>query len=193
VSRRSSFGPTVLAGLASAAVAAVGASRTWAQATTTAQGERSVTAAGSDVAAAALPLALVALASWGAVLVLRSRGRRIVAVLGVLAAAGAAVAVVRDAGSAGDVASRMLGGASDVTVSTTVWPVVTLVACLVTLVAFAVAFVKAPSWPEMSSRYDAPADRGPGGAGETGETDPAASMTQAELWRAIDEGHDPTE
>ena len=183
MSRRSSFGPTVLAGLASAAVAAVGASRTWAVATTTAQGERSVSAAGSDVAAAALPLALVALASWGAVLVLRSRGRRVVATLGILAAAGAGFAVVHDAGDAGDVATRMLGGASDVATSTTVWPVVTVVGCVLTAAAFAVVLVRAPAWPEMSSRYDAPTER---------RTD-TASMSQADLWRAIDEGHDPTE
>lgn len=183
MSRRSSFGPTVLVGLASAALAAVGASRTWAEATTTAQGERTVAAAGSDVAAVALPLALVALASWGAVLVLRSRGRRVVAVLGILSAAGAAVATLRDSGDAGEVATKLLGGASDVAVSTTAWPVVTAVACAVTAAAFAVVLVKAPGWPEMSSRYDAPTDRRADNE----------SMSQADLWRAIDEGHDPTE
>ena len=179
---RSTFGPTVLVGLASAGVATVGAGRTWAEATTTAQGERTVTAAGSDVAAAALPLALVALAAWGAVMVLRSRGRRVVAVLGVLAAAGAAVAVLLRSGDAAGVATRMLGGASDMTVTTTSWPVVTVVGCLCAAAAFVVAFLQAPRWPEMSARYDAP-------AGRAGDDRP---MSDADLWRALDEGHDPT-
>jgi uncharacterized membrane protein (TIGR02234 family) len=127
-------------------------------------------------------LALVALAAWGAVLVLRRRGRRVVAVLGLLAALGAAVAVVTSAGDADEVASGMLGGASDVTVSTSAWPAVTVAAALLAAAAFAVALVRAPGWPEMSTRYDSPSDGGR----------EADSMSDAELWRALDEGHDPT-
>lgn len=179
---RSSFGPTVLLGLGAAAVATVGAGRTWAEATTTAQGERTAAAAGTDVAPAALPLALVALAAWGAVLVLRSTGRRVVAVIGLLAVAGAAAAVALRAGDAEAIAGRMLGGASDVTVTSTSWPVVTGVACLVAGAAFLVAVLHAPRWPEMSSRYDAPADRVQGDE----------PMSDADVWRALDEGHDPT-
>ena len=180
--RRSSFGPTVLLGLGAAAVATVGAGRPWAEATTTAQGERTVTAAGTDVAAVSLPLALVALACWGAILVLRSRGRRVVAVLGVLAAAGSAVAAVTRAGEAEEVAREMLGGASDVAVSTTAWPVVTVTAGLLAAATFVVALLRASRWPEMSSRYDAPTER---------SADPR-TMSDADLWRALDEGHDPT-
>jgi uncharacterized membrane protein (TIGR02234 family) len=179
---RSAFGPTVLLGLGAAALATVGSGRGWAEATTTAQGRRTVTAAGTDVAAGALPLALVALACWGAFLVLRSRGRRVVAVLGLLAAAGSGAAVITAADSAGETAAGMLGGASDVTVSTSTWPTVTVVACLVAAAAFVVAIFRAPRWPEMSSRYDSPAAR---------STQPEA-MSDAELWRALDDGHDPT-
>ena len=180
--RRSSFGPTVLVGLGSAALGTVGAGRTWAEATTTAQGARTVEASGTDVAAAALPLALVALACWGAVLVLRSRGRRVVSVLGVVASLGAAVAVATTFGDAEETAREMLAAASDVTVSTSAWPVVTLVACVAAAAAFVGAFVHAPRWPEMSARYDAPTERAA----------TAESMSEAELWRALDEGHDPT-
>ena len=179
---RSTFGPTLLLGLGAAGVATVGAGRTWAEATTTAQGERTAAAAGTDVAAGALPLALVALAAWGAVLVLRSTGRRVVAVIGLLAVAGAAASVVLQAGDAEAVAGRMLGGASDVTTTSTSWPVVTVVACLVAAAAFVVAVLYAPRWPEMSARYDAPADR----------AQDEESMSDADLWRALDEGHDPT-
>ena len=180
--RRTSFGPTLVAGLATAALATVAAGRTWAEATTSAQGTRTVAAAGTDVAPAALPLALVALACWGAVLVLRRRGRRIVSLLGLLSAAGAAVVALTSRSDAAAAAERMLGGASDITVTTSAWPWVTAVAALLAAAAFAVAFVQAPRWPEMSARYDAPAERG------QGET----SMSDADLWRAIDEGHDPT-
>ena len=178
----SSFGPTVLLGLAGAGLATVGAGRPWAEATTTAQGTRTVAAAGTDVAAAALPLALVALASWGAVLVLRRRGRRVVSVLGLVAALAAAVAVVTSWGDADDVAAGLLGGASDITTTTSVWPVVTLVGTVVAALTFVMAFLRAPRWPEMSSRYDSPVEGG---------HEPRA-MTDAELWRALDDGHDPT-
>jgi uncharacterized membrane protein (TIGR02234 family) len=180
--RRSSFGPTLLVGLGSAALATVGASQTWAEATTTAQGTRTVAASGTDVAAAALPLALVALAAWGAVLVLRSRGRRLVAVLGLLAAVGAGAAVLTAAGDARDVAGGMLAAASDVSVTTTAWPTVTVIACGVAAASFVVAFLQAPRWPEMSARYDAPNEPEPG----------TAAVSDADLWRALDEGHDPT-
>jgi uncharacterized membrane protein (TIGR02234 family) len=181
-SKRSSFGPTVALGLGAAAVATVAAGRPWAEATTTAQGTRTVTAAGTDVAAAAMPLALVALAAWGAVLVLRRRGRRVVAVLGLLAALGAAAAVVAERSGAEEVAAGRLGGASDITVSTSVWPAVAVVGAAVAALMFVVVLVRAAAWPEMSSRYDSPAEPGHGGT----------SMTDAELWRALDDGHDPT-
>ncbi len=179
---RSSFGPTVALGLAGAALATVGASRPWAEATTTAQGTRTVTAAGTDVAAAALPLALVALAAWGAVLVLRRRGRRVVALLGLVSSIGAAAAVLTSRQDADEVAAGLLGGASDVTVSATPWPWITLVGAVVAALTFVLAVVRAPQWPEMSSRYDSPVEGAP----------ESRAMTDADLWRALDDGRDPT-
>lgn len=188
--RRTSFGPTVLAGLAAAALSTVAASRTWATATTTSPGVRTVTAEGSDVAPVALPLALVALAAWGTVLVLRVRGRRVVAVIGLLASAGAAVAAALLAGDAAEVAGRRLGDATGAATDTTAWPYVTVVAALLTAALFVVALVSAGRWPEMSSRYDAPAGR----SDDAGERDGgvAAPTSERDLWQALDEGHDPT-
>ena len=40
-----------------------------------------------------------------------------------------------------------------------------------------------PSWPEMGTRYDSP----------TGEVAPVEPEGNLELWKALDEGHDPTE
>jgi uncharacterized membrane protein (TIGR02234 family) len=180
--RRTSFAPTVIVGLAAAGLATVAATQTWATATTRASGVRTVAAEGTDVAPAVLPLALVALAAWGTVLVLRRRGRRVVAVLGLLASCGAAGSAVALAHTSADVAARVLGDASDASLHTTAWPFVTVGAALVAAGAFVVAFLRAPQWPEMSARYDAPGDR-PRTAGP---------MTDTDLWKALDAGDDPT-
>jgi cytochrome c-type biogenesis protein CcmH/NrfG len=55
---------------------------------------------------------------------------------------------------------------------------------VVTLVAFVVAVVAAPRWPAMGSKYDAPATRA-----EAGTAEP---VTEQEMWRALDDGRDPT-
>ena len=49
--------------------------------------------------------------------------------------------------------------------------------------AYAVRFVS--SWPEMGSRYDAPSSRP--------ESDDPSQMEDVDLWRAIDQGRDPTD
>jgi hypothetical protein len=55
-----------------------------------------------------------------------------------------------------------------------------LVAAVIALAAFAVAVRRAPRWPAMGSRYDAPGAR------------TAEPATEQDMWRALDEGHDPT-
>lgn len=185
---RSSFGSTVLTGLAGAALATVGATQGWAEATRRSPGLRTVTASGSDVAPVVLPLALVALACWGTVLVLRRRGRRVVAVVGAVSAVAAAVTALTAADRARDVAAQLLGGPPEST-TTSSWPAVTAAGCLVGAAAFVVAFLRAPQWPEMSSRYDAPGTAGTAG---TASGDPERPQTGAELWKALDEGDDPT-
>jgi uncharacterized membrane protein (TIGR02234 family) len=188
--RRSSFGPTVLLGLGGAALATIGATQPWAEATTRSPGVRTVTASGTDVAPAVLALALVALACWGTVLVLRRRGRRVVSVLGALVAAVAAVTALTSAGSGPEVAARLIGGEPDST-STSAWPYVTAAGCLVAAGAFVVAFLHAGRWPEMSSRYDAPGSGPDRPEQTTGDADDRP-RSGAELWKALDEGEDPT-
>jgi uncharacterized membrane protein (TIGR02234 family) len=181
--RDRSFGPTVLAGVVGAALAAVASGQDWVTSTGDAAGV-TVTAAtkGSSSAPLAIALSLVALAAWGALLVLRGRARRVVAVLGVLASAGALVTVLVSAGRSRTdaVAAAVAHGASGSSVDTSLtgWYVVAAVVSLVCLAAFVVAVLRCPRWPAMGTRYDAPASR------------PAA--TDQDLWRAIDEGHDPT-
>jgi uncharacterized membrane protein (TIGR02234 family) len=132
-------------------------------------------------------LGLVALAAWGVLLVTRGRVRRAVAVLAALAGAGLVVAAVtgrsealRSARHATVDLGRTPAGAH-----TTGWWWVALVASLVALAAAAVAVRRCRSWPEMGSRYDAP-------AGRAGAQEPE-DMEGIDLWRAIDQGRDPTD
>ena len=177
---RRTFGPTVLLGIAGAALATAGANQPWAEASTRSPALRTVTADGTDVAAGVLPLALVALAAWGTVLVLRRRARRLVSVVGLLAAGGAAAVALTAAPTAPDVALSLLGAGSadQATQDATAWPFVTAGGALAAAAAFVVALLHAGRWPELSSRYDAPGDTGP--------------ADSQDLWKALDEGRDPT-
>lgn len=183
--RDRSFGPTVLLGLAGGTLAAVAGTREWAHATGDAAGVRVEAAVkGSDAAPLVAALALLALAAWGVVLVLRGRVRRAVAAIGLLASLGAlvsvvaafggsqddAVSAVRDKGASGDVLAASLAG----------WYYAAGVGAGLTLLAFAVAVARVPRWPAMGSRYDAPSARA------------ATPATDEEMWRALDEGRDPT-
>jgi uncharacterized membrane protein (TIGR02234 family) len=181
--RDRTFAPAVVGGLAAAALTAVGCGQDWAVATSEAAGVGVRSAAkGSSSAPLGIALALVALAAWGVLLVTRGRVRRVVAVLGAAAALGVVLTVALATGTLHDdaTAAAVARGATTAThTSLTGWYVVTLVAAALTTVAFAVAVVRSPRWPAMGSRYDAPGAR----------TGPVADH---DLWRAIDEGRDPT-
>jgi uncharacterized membrane protein (TIGR02234 family) len=183
--RDRSFGPTVLIGLAASVLAAVAATREWAQATGDAAGIRvQASVSGSETAPLAAALSLVALAGWGVVLVVRGRIRRVVAAVGFIASAGV-VATVFDAfdGAQDDATSAVTeqGATGDVLITTlTGWYYTAGVAIALALLAFAVAVVRSPRWPAMGSKYDAPAARA------------HTPATDEDMWRALDEGRDPT-
>jgi uncharacterized membrane protein (TIGR02234 family) len=188
--RRRTFGPTVLVGLAAATLGAVAAVRDWATASGSAAGvDVAGTAKGSSSAPLAVALALVALAAWGVVLVLRGRTRRVVALVGALASAGvvAVVAAARDRAQADAVRAVVAkGGTGDAfSSSLTGWYYACAVGAVFTLVAFAVAAATSADWPAMGSRYDAPT----AGAGVAA---PGTSTTDQEMWHALDDGRDPT-
>ena len=188
---RRSFAVTVVAGLAGAAAATAAATSTWGEATTRDTGLRSAAVDGSTVAPLVLPMALVALASWGTVLVLRRRGRRVVTVLAAVGGLAGSYAALARASESGDAAVEALGDLPGATTSTTAWPYVAAVGCLLSAIAAVVAWWRAPSWPEMSTRYDAPTGTS---AATDSSTAPGADppRTDAELWKALDEGRDPT-
>ena len=186
----------MLVGLAASTLTAVASGQDWATSRGDAAGvEVTASVTGSDTAPLALALALVALAAWGALLVLRGRVRRVVAVLGLLATAGVLATVVDSFDRAQDDSLDAVvakGTTGDVFgTSLTGWYWATAVGAVLALIALAVAVVRAPAWPAMGSRYDAPAARDTAGA-DADTADRTGAMTDQDMWRALDEGHDPT-
>jgi uncharacterized membrane protein (TIGR02234 family) len=191
---RRTFGPVVLAGLASGVLAAVGGNRIWAVPDAGAAAILGMSPVGGAEAAGRMPLAtalaLVALACWGVLLVTRGRFRRAVSALGVLAAIGTlATTVVGFVTTPRDVRDELSSyGASDVGAHHTAWFWVTVVAALLASAAAVLAVRWVPAWPEMGSRYDAPV----GGPVEPVADVEPEEQSSLDLWRAMDEGRDPT-
>lgn len=178
------FGPAVLVGLSGAALAAVAGSREWATSVGDAAGLRvEASVSGADSQPLVASLALVALASWGVLLVVRGRLRRVVAAVGLAAAVGSLVSVAAgfDGVQRDALDAAVARGATGDTFATTLtgWYYAAGVGALLAAGGLAVAVLRAPGWPAMGSRYDAPAAR-------------ASAPTDEDMWRALDEGHDPT-
>lgn len=176
------FAPAVLAGLAGSGLAALSGGKPWAAPDARA-GSTLVDHSGGHVPLAGA-LGLVALACWGVLLVTRGRVRRLVAALGALVAAGLVVTAVvgRSTALASARAATVVLGERDTSAHVTGWWWAALVGSLLALAAAAVALRFCGSWPEMGSRYDAPATR-----------PRAEDLDELDLWRAIDQGHDPTD
>ncbi|HEY1135282.1 MAG TPA: Trp biosynthesis-associated membrane protein [Nocardioides sp.] len=190
-SGRRTFGPVVLLGLAASGLVAFGGTRPWVDtdgATGGVQGlGQSGLATTADVGTAPLAgaLGLVLLACWGVVLVTRRWFRRVVAGLAAVAALGVVAAAVTSARTLpDDVSDQLARSGQDVDPSLAPWLFVTGVAGLVAALAAVAAVRLAPAWPEMGARYDAPAD-----ATDAAVDEPRTSL---DLWKALDEGHDPT-
>jgi Tryptophan-associated transmembrane protein (Trp_oprn_chp) len=134
-------------------------------------------------------LCLVVLACWGVVLVTRGGVRRVVTVLGLLAAIGVVVVVVYARFVLPDQRPEpaALGG-STAGLRWTGWYWAAAVGSVLSAVATAAAVRFVPAWPEMGSRYDAPGGAGAAGGSET----PPEDATSLDLWQSIDEGRDPT-
>jgi len=185
---RRTFGAAVGAGLASAVLAAVAGHQPWARGSAPGGlGELSATVEAGRVPAANA-LSLVVLACWGVLLVTRGRVRRVVSVLAVLAALGLAATVVVGYSTAPDHVRAAYHDLSvaEPDVGLTGWFWVAAVASLLTLLTTLLAVRLVPAWPEMGRKYDAPADAAP---------EPAQAPEEREnidLWKAMDEGRDPT-
>lgn len=191
-----SFGPTLALGLLGSGLAATAGHRPWLEISAPggAQGAADwfwQNNPGIGEMPAAGALGLVALASWGVVLVSRGTWRRVVAALGLLAAVGMAVVWVVGASTLrDDVRGQVVeaGLADGWSLGWTVWFVLAGVSVLLMLPAHVVAVLRAPHWPAMGSRYDAPGAR----REQAAAVAPIDDEDPADVWRAIDEGRDPT-
>ena len=189
---RRTFAPVVLLGLASGALAAVAGTKQWAEVTGGASDEAVPMAAAAYADAGQMPLAgalsLLVLAAWGVVLVTRGKVRRALAVVGVVASAGLLVTTVLGWWSTQDDVRQIftsVGITSDIETGMTGWFWAALAGAVLSLVATVLAVRYVAAWPAMGSRYDAP------GTPKERVVDPDEAG-DGELWRAIDEGQDPT-
>lgn len=195
MSARRLYAPVVLALLLVGVLAFVASSRTWASATVQAQGllPDDIAVTGRDVAPAAAALALVVGASALAVLAASVRVRRAVGVLTVLVSLGAVVLVLSAdvLGSAWDQAvsesTAFTGHNAPHVVVASPWRLVTVGLFVVAALLGAVVAALAGRWPTMGRRYDAPA------AHATPAQAPVEEASGADLWKALDEGRDPTQ
>lgn len=182
--------PTVLGLVAGGGLTVATMSRTWGRAVVTAEGlpDDPVTVAGSDAMGLVSALGLVLLASGLGVLAGSVRVRRLLGVLVTLIAVGCLVWVVVGSGGAVrdalDTAVResasFTGSNAPGEVEFTAWRFATM-ACLVLATGCGALVLRyAAAWPTMSSKYDAPGKR-------------AAEADDTDMWKAFDEGRDPTE
>jgi uncharacterized membrane protein (TIGR02234 family) len=130
-------------------------------------------------------LPAVVLAGELLALVLRARGRRVVAVLVGLAGVGMVITgLLRSAPTAEGVRTRLaqVSLVDAFTLTPTAWPWVFAGAGLLATTGAAVMFGFATRWPVRSTRFER--------ASATGALDPADDATAA--WQALDAGEDPT-
>jgi len=177
---RTGFAPTVLLGLATAALTSVASAKPWMSIDVPARLMPGVSE--SDRTAdlpLALALSLTVLAGWGAILVSRGLFRRIVCGYAVVAALAVVGCFVTAPFVLPDNLRENIGLTDKIGVSPTSWFVVGAVTATGSVLSLVVAWVQMPGWPTMSSRYDAPATRSP--------------QDETDLWKALDEGRDPTD
>jgi uncharacterized membrane protein (TIGR02234 family) len=187
---RRTFGPVVVVGVAAAGLAAVAGHQPWAHGSAPGGLGELTAAQEAGRVPAATALALVVLACWGVLLVTRGAVRRVVAVLALLASVGLVAAVVVGFGSAPDAVRDAYQdlGVADPDVSRSGWFWAAALGSVLSVAATFLAVRLAPAWPEMGRRYDAP-------AGQVPEAPPAQAPEEQEnldLWKAMDEGRDPT-
>jgi uncharacterized membrane protein (TIGR02234 family) len=186
---RRTFGPVVALGLASAALGAYAASKPWVAGTGAESTVGVASTAFDEIASSPLgtALAFVVLACWGVLLVTRGRFRRAVAGLAVLAALGYGATVAWAPFSLPDHLVEQVrvrtGGVLDET-ALTGWFWLAVVAALLVLASTVLGLRLVRTWPEMGSRYDSPA-----GAREAATEQPTENI---DIWKALDEGRDPT-
>ena len=183
--------PVVLGTLAVGGIAFLAAGRTWAESEVKAEGlaAATVSVSGSDAQPLVPALALVVVTTALAILAAGPRLRRVIGGLTALVAVVGIVVVPRSGSgrladaltSAAEKSPAYTGPASLGEASHGVWDLVTIAAFAAALVLGVLTVRFGPQWPTMSSRYDAPSAR------------PQKEIrTDTDLWKAMDDGRDPT-
>ncbi|TIC81010.1 Trp biosynthesis-associated membrane protein [Nocardioides sp. GY 10127] len=196
--RGSRMGAVLVLALASGALAAVAGGKPAASASADGTGgtvaEMTLTTGDALTLPAVTSTALVALAAIGVVLVTRGRVRRGVAVLGLLASLASVAAAVQGWwGVRSTIADTLASVGADGSTSPTAWYFAAVLGALVLVVAMAATVVLVPRWPEMGSRYDAPAGAASAAAASAAAARVGADgVTSTDLWKAMDAGLDPT-
>ena len=191
MSSRRLYAPVVLGTLAAGGLAFFAASRTWAHVRIATDGlpSDSVDVTGADAQPLVSALALVVVTAALAVLAASPRVRRVVGGFTVLIAVAATLVVLFGGSSLDNAVDRAVEaspaftGTGDHEFTATAWKYVTAFAFVIAAILGGITAKLGATWPTMSSRYDAPAAR------------PAVTAPQsdAEMWKALDEGHDPTQ
>lgn len=177
----------------------VGVAKAWATATARPSGLPQIDAQviGADLAPLAGALGVVVLAAFGAVIATRGWVRRWLGVLIVVAALVVLVSAVHPPGDDGaltDALSAKGWTGGDYDSASTVWRWVTMVGAIVSTVAGVAISRHGGRWATMGAQYDAPVTT-TATQTTTGSTRPTVApseQTDAEVWRDIDEGRDPT-
>lgn len=188
---RGLYGPVVLATLGAGGLAFFAASRTWAHVRIATDGlpSDSVDVTGSDSQPLVPALALVIVTAALAVLASSTRVRRGVGVFTVLVAIAGIVVLAGGGASLDDAVGRAVEdspaftGSGTPPYSTSIWWVVTAAAFVLAAALGLLTARFAPLWPTMGSRYEPP----------RALPDNATPKSEADLWKAFDEGRDPTQ
>jgi uncharacterized membrane protein (TIGR02234 family) len=190
---RRTFAPVTLLGVGAGVLSAVAGTRTWldyADADVQVL-DPAVTGSAAGQVPLATALSLVVLACWGVVLVTRRLVRRVIAAVGLLAALGVAATVVHAWFTLADQRVEPLVVSGDPgELGWTAWYWVAAVAAALSVLATALAVRWVRHWPEMGTRYDAPGTAPDPGHAAAKPPEDASSL---DLWKAMDEGRDPTE
>jgi uncharacterized membrane protein (TIGR02234 family) len=186
------YAAVLLLGLAGAVAVMVAVTRPWIRGTAEVPGLPTIEAevSGTTMAPLAGALGVVLLASFGAVIATRGWVRRGLGVLVVVASVVVLVSAAAppDAADALEDALSAKGWAGgDYTSAPVGWRWLALVGAIGCLVAGAAVAVRGHRWAVMGSRYDAPV--APRAAAQR---DADQEIDDAELWRALDQGRDPT-
>jgi len=188
------YGPIVTGLLVVGAIALFAVTRAWATATVRTPGVPTdqVEASGADAAPVLVALAIVVIAAALAVVASGGWVRQIVGLVVATVAAWAAVQALSVDIAGAPMARALVDspanlGAAHPIPNVSAWPVVAGVAFAFAAVLGLVVVLFGRQWPRMAKRYDRPSE-----GSSSVAPDLAADADDAELWRALDDGRDPT-